>query len=571
MHTLKRCLLFVVFGGSLVCAASRCAQTPGSTARSSPSKSVAHSPAAAVITVDQAIDRTVARERDEVATIRQVNPVIEIYVQDVKTSTGAEPALASDHYYLGSASFANASTGNRFIGAEKEREGHESAKFGPYNADNFVRMAYLEPHDFDRQHYEFDYVRRESLGEIRCYVFDVTPLPDTGNDRFIGRIWAEDQNFTIVRFNGVHGSKGEARGRETHFDSWRLNLDGKTWLPAYIYAEETGSKEHSLQFKSQTRFWGYGPRTMQDEAEAQEPNTPRESGAQDDVGKRMMDQLQQMGLIAPHGELDHIMEIVVNNLEVTNNLDIQPEIRCRTLLTTSLESFSVGHTIVLSRGLLDALPDEASLAAMVAQEIATILAPPKDTGKKKPRDFTSLRSLTESGHFMWPYNKEEIQAANEKAVELLRNSPYKAKLDNPGLFLQQVSGEHKVLSALISPRIGDRANLGSDLAGSGASSRAGGIAHFIAVRMGTRVKLDAWTNQITLLKATPIVPVSAREYDPFEIFPFFPFLTRDQGQSAAAANHGESGSGTKPSSERPAARGATPGTKPPPTPPPQLQ
>src|SRR5207244_6109737 len=58
-----------------------------------------------------------------------------------------------------------------------------------------------------------------------------------------------------------------------------------------------------------------------------------------------------------------------NNLEVTNNLDIQPEVRCRVLLTSTLESFTIGHTIVLSRGLIDVLPDEASLATMVAHEL----------------------------------------------------------------------------------------------------------------------------------------------------------------------------------------------------------
>ena len=48
--------------------------------------------------------------------------------------------------------------------------------------------------------------------------------------------------------------------------------------------------------------------------------------------------------------LDKVLETVVNNLEVTNNLDIQPEIHCRVLLTGTLESFSIGHTIILSRG-----------------------------------------------------------------------------------------------------------------------------------------------------------------------------------------------------------------------------
>jgi hypothetical protein len=83
-----------------------------------------------------------------------------------------------------------------------------------------------------------------------------------------------------------------------------------------------------------------------------------------------------MGLLAPQGDVDKVLETVVNNLEVSNNLDIQPEVRCRVLLTSTLESFTIGHTIVLSRGLIDVLPDEASLATMLAQ-----LSPPAAVSK----------------------------------------------------------------------------------------------------------------------------------------------------------------------------------------------
>ena len=67
-----------------------------------------------------------------------------------------------------------------------------------------------------------------------------------------------------------------------------------------------------------------------------------------------------------------VLETVVNNLEVTNNLDIEPDMRCRVLMTSTLESFVIGHTIVLSRGLIDVLPDEASLAMIIAHELAHI-------------------------------------------------------------------------------------------------------------------------------------------------------------------------------------------------------
>ena len=82
---------------------------------------------------------------------------------------------------------------------------------------------------------------------------------------------------------------------------------------------------------------------------------------------------QKIGLIAPPGEVDKVLATVVNNLLVTNNIDLQGDIHCRILLTSPLESFTIGHTIVISRGLLDVLPDEASLAMVLAHELSHIV------------------------------------------------------------------------------------------------------------------------------------------------------------------------------------------------------
>ena len=94
----------------------------------------------------------------------------------------------------------------------------------------------------------------------------------------------------------------------------------------------------------------------------------------------MVDDLQRIGLVAPKGEVDGVLDTVVNNLEVTNNLNIEPEVHCRVLMTSTMESFAIGHTIVLSRGLIDVLPDEATLAAMLAEQLGRVmLAEPADT------------------------------------------------------------------------------------------------------------------------------------------------------------------------------------------------
>src|SRR5216684_7419305 len=80
----------------------------------------------------------------------------------------------------------------------------------------------------------------------------------------------------------------------------------------------------------------------------------------------VLDLLERSGLLAPQGQVDKALNTIVNNLEVTNNLDGQIDLRCRVLLTSSLEMFSIGGTIVLSRGLIDVVPDEATLGAMLA-------------------------------------------------------------------------------------------------------------------------------------------------------------------------------------------------------------
>jgi hypothetical protein len=36
-------------------------------------------------------------------------------------------------------------------------------------------MMFVDPHSFDNQHYVFSYVRREFLGSVRTWVYDVHP------------------------------------------------------------------------------------------------------------------------------------------------------------------------------------------------------------------------------------------------------------------------------------------------------------------------------------------------------------------------------------------------------------
>ena len=257
----------------------------------------------------------------------------------------------------------------------------------------FAQMVVLDD-DFQRKLYKFTFVRREFLGAVRCLVIDVEPSDRSAKGRFVGRIWVEDQDYNVVRFNGTY-SGHERYSYYLHFDSWRINMRPGLWLPAYIYSEESNllyRGGHKLHFKAQTRLWGYDlhqagqneefsqivvdapQQSVDDQTAAAQDATPVESERhwQTEAEQNAVERLEKVGLLAPEGDVDKVLQTVVNNLIVTNNLRIEPEVRTRVLLTSPLESFTIGHVIVVSRGLLDVLPDEASLAMVLADELGHI-------------------------------------------------------------------------------------------------------------------------------------------------------------------------------------------------------
>jgi hypothetical protein len=352
-----------------------------------------------------------------------------------------------------------------------------------------------------------------------------------------------------VRFNGVYTPMAGINGFNLHFDSWRLNVQTGLWLPAYVFSQESDLKDFlggHVRFKSQTRLWGYNlknvgrqeefseltiesPTAIQDQAPAQDRSpieAQREWQHQAEIN--VVDRLQRTGLLAPPGEVDKVLETVVNNLEVTNNLDVQPEVHCRVMLTGTLEMFSIGHTVVLSRGLLDVLPDEASLATMLAQELADIILTKPSTDQWGFNDMTTVTAVEAMSHFTFKDTPEQVQQATSKALELLKNSPYKDKLGSAGLFLKQLDAEEKSLPSLINPRLGNRVFLADQLMTSAPTLDSSKVDQISALPIGARIKMDPWSDHVDLIKAKPVPLLSAREKMPFEVTPFMPFLTRYQ-------------------------------------------
>jgi hypothetical protein len=369
----------------------------------------------------------------------------------------------------------------------------------------------------------------------------------------------EDRDDSIVRFNGIYVQAAQTKGitpeRYFHFDSWRVNVAPAVWVPAQIYVEEEGAagkdgQSRTPRFKAQTRIWDYAaaPANKLDELtsilvetgpsvkdkEASNDVSPLESQRswEHQAEENLLARLEKGGLLAPEGAVDEVLNTVVSNLIAAANLNV--DAHCRVMLTTPIETFSIGHTIVISRGLIDVLPDEASLALVLADELSHIALGHRTQTQFAFNNQTMLSDaeLLQKFHFQRP--PEEMLDAGKKTIEIMKASPYQ-KTANAGLFLKELASRGSALPRFL------QANLGNQLANVEALTRLSAftaaapaleedkIDQIAALPLGSRIKVNPWNNQITLVKTRPISLLSPREKMPFEITPFTLYLTRIEG------------------------------------------
>ena len=546
--------VFAVTAQTAPPAAAQPTVNPTTAPSGTPAQSIESAPPPAV-TLNEVLDRVVQREHLFMAQMRHMHPMVETYLQDLKNDSAGNPIPMKDQYFLGRLDMTDGPEDVSFVGQPGFGHRMLTKLTGVYSLHylpmGFAQMVVLDS-DFQKKFYNFTFVRREFLGELRCLVIDVQPKDGQKTARFMGRIWVEDQDYNIVRFNGSYYPQPKINFF-FHFDSWRLNMRPGTWLPAYVYTEESNLKTgltKSLHFKAQTRLWGYdlkgltkneeftqilidSPQSVNDQSATAADATPivAERMWEKQAEENAVDRLQKIGLLAPSGEVDKILATVVNNLLVTNNIDLQGNVRCRILLTSPLESFTIGHSIVISRGLLDVLPDEASLAMVLAHELSHIVLGHHFDTKLAFNDKLFFPDEESFQRLDFKRNSLEEEAADTKALELLKNSPYKEKLGNAGLFLKALQEKAPDLPHLIRPHLGNSFAAGKSIRMSTLLAAAPALDEkrldqIAALPLGGRIKVDPWTDSVELSKAKPVALTSAREKMEFEITPFFPYLIR---------------------------------------------
>ena len=133
---------------------------------------------------------------------------------------------------------------------------------GTSSANNLIRVYQfmLTPDTFGQ--YEFNYVGRERIDELNCFVFDTRPtvkMPDSdkNSERYLkGRIWIDDQDLQLVKAAG-EALPEQTRRRSAKFETYFQNYaDG--WFPAYTSADDgVRVGDHFARVIVKLRFTGY--------------------------------------------------------------------------------------------------------------------------------------------------------------------------------------------------------------------------------------------------------------------------------------------------------------------------
>jgi hypothetical protein len=555
--------------------------------------------------------KAIGQEKVLIKSIQQRTPLVETYIQDTRPDVKLYQVPVSDTYMLSRVDFGKAFYDKSYQPrTASKKDGWFKGSLASitnltkalgldtkftYNPTGFMQMMFLDPSGFDTQHYQFSYVRREFLGSVRTWVFDVHPKV-AGMGRFYGRVWIEDEDANIVRFNGTFTppTNEDSSKYYFHFDSWRMNVQPGIWLPVAIYVEESQRTEGDKQvgLKAQTHFWGYSLKLptrdsenvsvkvedAEDKSDDSQDMSPLQASREwvTQAENNVIDRLVEAGLVAPltpNGFETTVLEQIVTNLAVPNNLALSSPIHCRILLTNTIETTTVGNTILLSKGLIDTMPrNEATIASVIAMQVAHIVLGHHIDTRYAFNDrlmFPDESSFQRIDMYHTDHDNEE---AVKKAQQYLEASMYKDQLPTAGLFWLQLADRGHVLKSLNTPKLGDsllRADgtpWMTQLAHSAPKINWDDLAQIPALPLGSWLKTDPWDDRVHQLNAKLYAPLNPRDKMPLEVTPIYFKLQRYSATNVApnnAAPAEQPASGGDPSNSPTPTATPGPGTAPP--------
>lgn len=110
--------------------------------------------------------------------------------------------------------------------------------------------------------YNILYVGQQQEDELHCYVFDIAPKKIEGKKRYFqGRIWVDDKDLQVVKTSGKTVPDIRKKNNENlfpKFTTWREQVDGQYWFPAYTLADdELHFKLNDVHIKEIVKYTDY--------------------------------------------------------------------------------------------------------------------------------------------------------------------------------------------------------------------------------------------------------------------------------------------------------------------------
>src|SRR5258708_7981162 len=186
---------------------------------------------------DPVAARIFSQEAKLVENMHTYSPMVETYIQELKTDPDLGMVPQSDKYFLGRMALNDKGVRDTSF-SDQQKKGFFS-HFLPH-FDNIFAMKYMPrgfmelvflSHEFDDAHYELKPLRQQFLAEVRTLVFDVVPRPHMKGPYFEGRIWVEDQDYNIVLLNASYHSHAGTKSI-FHFNTSRTTIPPTPLSPA---------------------------------------------------------------------------------------------------------------------------------------------------------------------------------------------------------------------------------------------------------------------------------------------------------------------------------------------------
>lgn len=117
----------------------------------------------------------------------------------------------------------------------------------------------------DLPRYSLNYAGQQHVDDLDTYVFHIEPKKEEKDRRYFeGRIWVDAQDFQIVKTCGKSGpekipkKKGQRPDLHPTFVTYRQQVDGHYWFPAYTRSDDTlRFRAGSVRVRETIKYTGY--------------------------------------------------------------------------------------------------------------------------------------------------------------------------------------------------------------------------------------------------------------------------------------------------------------------------